>query len=90
MYKCPPSVDHLVGFESDLLVIVDNVKFRSVRNNFLPKLKDDMKVITNTKDLIVNADKSTNIYKINKDIYNKYLTKNITKTYKKANNKINT
>ena len=83
LYKCPPFLDNLVGFQSDLFVIVDNVKFRSVRNNFLPKLKDDVKVINNTKDLIVNADKSNNIYKINKDIYNKYLTKNIIKTYKK-------
>ena len=49
-----------------------------------------MKVINNTKEVLVNADKSTNTYKMNKNAYNKYLTENITKTYEKSNkNKVN-
>ena len=64
-------------------MMIQNIKFRLVRNDFLSKLKEDVKVINNTKELLVNADKSTNIYKMNKDVYNKYLTDNITKTYKK-------
>ena len=44
-------------------MMVQNIEFRPVRNNFLPKLKDDVKVINNTKEIFVNADKSTNIYK---------------------------
>ena len=49
-----------------------------------------MKVINNTKELLINAVKYTNIYEINKDIYNKYLTEKITKTYKKASkNRVN-
>ena len=83
--KCPPSVDELAEFESDLLMMVQNIEFRPVRNNFLSKLKDDVKVINNTKEIFVNADKSTNIYKMNKNAYNKYLTENMTKTYKKTN-----
>ena len=83
--KCLPSVDELAGFESDLLMMVHSIEFRPVRNNFLSKLKEDVKVINNTKELLVNADKSTNIYKMNEDVYNKYLTENITKTYKKPN-----
>ena len=66
-------------------MMVHNTKFRAMRNNFLSKLKEDVKVINNTKELLVNADKSTNIYKINTNVYKKYLTQNITKTYKKAN-----
>ena len=54
-----------------------------MRNNFVSKLKDDVKVINNTKEVLVNADKSTNTYKMNKNAYNKYLTQNITKSYKK-------
>ena len=89
-HKCLPSVDELAGLESDLLMMVHNIEFRPVRNNFLSKLKEDVKVINNTKELLVNADKSTNIYKMNKDMHIKYLTENITKTYKKANkNKVN-
>ena len=61
-----------------------------MRNNFLSKLKEYVKVINNTKESLANTDNSTNIYKMNKDVYNKYLTENITKTYKKANkNKVN-
>ena len=72
-------------------MMVQNIEFRPVRNNFLSKLKDDIKVINNTKEIFVNADKSTNIYKMNKNAYNKYLTENMTKTYKKTNkNKVKT
>ena len=84
-HECPPSVDELAGFESDLLMMVHDIESRLVRNNFLSKLKEYVKVINNTKESLVNADKSTNIYKMNKDLYNKYLIENITKTYKKAN-----
>ena len=52
-----------------------------MKNN-LSKLKDDVKVINNTKEVLVNADKSTNTYKMNKNAYSKYLTENITKVYK--------
>ena len=56
-----------------------------MKNNFFSKLKADLKLIDNTKELLVNVDKSINIYKMNKDVYNKYLTENINKAYKKAN-----
>ena len=85
--KCPPFVNELAEFESDLLTMVHNIEFRLVRSNFLSKLKDDGKVINNTKEVLVNADKSTNTYQMNKNAYNKYLTKNITKAYKKTQQK---
>ena len=84
-HKSRPCVDELAEFESDLLMMVHNIELRPVRNNFLSKLKDNVKVINNTKEVLVNADKSTYIYKMNKNAYNKYLTDNITKTYKKTN-----
>ena len=88
--KCPLSVDVLAKFESDLLTIVHNVEFRPVRNSFLSKLKDDVKVINNTKEVLVNGDKSSNTYKRNKNAYNKYVIEDITKTYLKNNkNKVN-
>ena len=79
-HNCPPSTNELAEFELDLLTMVHNIEFRPVRNNFLSKLKDDVKVL-------VNAEKSNNTYKMNKNAYNKYLTENITKTYKKTNKK---
>ena len=83
LHNCPPFVNKLAEFELDLLKMVHNIEFRPVRSNFFSKLKDDAKVINNNKEVLVNANKSTNSYKMNKNAYNKYLTENITKTYKK-------
>ena len=55
-HKSPPCVDELAEFESDLLMMVHNIEIRPVRNNFLSKLKDNGKVINNTKEVLVNAD----------------------------------
>ena len=88
--KCPPAIAELSEFESDLVSIIKNIQFRSVRNNFLAKLKNDIKEINNTNELHVNADKSTNIYNFPKDQCKKYLFDNLTKTYKKSSrNKVN-
>ena len=65
-------------------ILLNSIKFRSVRNNFSSKLKNDIKTINSTQ-ILVNADKSSNIYKLSKDDYNKYMLENITKTYKKFN-----
>ena len=70
--------------------MLKNIQLRPARNNFLAKLKSDIKEINNTDELLVNADKSTNIYKFSKDQYKKHLCDNVTKTYKKSNrNKVN-
>ena len=80
--KCLPVIEELSEFESDLVSMVENIQFRPVRNNFLAKLKNNIKEINNTDELLVNADKSTNIYKFSKDQYKKHLCDNVTKTYK--------
>ena len=85
--KCPPSVDQLSSFESDLLMMIHNVGFQPIKNRFLLKLKEDVKTTKNTKELLINADKSSNIYKMDKDTYKKYLRENVTKAYKKSNRK---
>ena len=88
--KCPPVIRELGEFESDLVSVIKNIQFRSVRNNFLAKLKNGIEENNNKDELLVNADKSTNIYKISKDQSKKHLCDNVTKTYKKSNrNKVN-
>ena len=52
-----------------------------MRNSFLSKLKDDVKVINSTKEVLVNGNKSRNTYKKNENAYNKYVTENTIKTY---------
>ena len=88
--KCPLSVDELAEFESHLSTMVHNIEFRPASNSLFSKLKDDVKVINNTKEVLVNGDKSSNTYKRNKNAYNKYVIEDITKTYLKNNkNKVN-
>ena len=71
-------------------MMIHNVEFQPVKNRFLSKSKEDVKTIKNTKELLINASKSSNIYKMDKDTYKKYLRENVTKTYKKSNrNKVN-
>ena len=70
LHNCPLLVNGLAEFESDLLTMVHDIEFRPVRNNFLSKLKDDVEVINNTKEVLLSADKSTNTYKMNKNAYN--------------------
>ena len=83
--KCPPTVDEFGSFKTDLQEMISNIKFRPIRNKFLSKLNEDVKTIKNTSELLINADKSSNIYKMTKEDYKKHLENNITKTYKKSN-----
>ena len=39
--------------------------------------------INNTDKVLITADKSRNIYQINKSDYNKFLRENVTKTYER-------
>lgn len=77
----------LTHFENDLLDIIKNVKFRKYNNQIQEKMKQDLKEINcQTNHIMVKADKTRNIYKLNKDKYNKLLQENITNEYKKENN----
>ena len=46
-------------------MMVNYVEFKPVGNNFLSTLKNDTKVINDTKELLINREKSTNNYKMN-------------------------
>ena len=70
--------------------MIKNIEFRNVSNTFQDQLRNDISEIRNTEKVIIPADKTRNLYKMEKDDYNKYFTENITKTYKKSNmNKVN-
>ena len=71
------------NFEKDLRLMIKNLEYREVKYSFSKRLANDLKLIKNAKELLVNVDKSQNIYKISDENYRKYLVENITKTYKK-------
>jgi hypothetical protein len=83
--KCPQPVDQLTAFEADLILMIKNLEFRTFNNTFQQKLNRDIKSIKHSEKLLISADKSTNIYKIDKTHYKKHLSESITKTYKKSN-----
>ena len=65
--------------------MIKNIEFKSVSNSFQRQLTDDIKAINRSDKAFVSADKSRNIYKMNKDQYTKLLNENITKAYRKTN-----
>ena len=65
--------------------MIESVKFRSSQNEFQKKkLKEDIKLINSSKNIILSADKAQNFYEITKEDYEKIIHENVTKKYKKA------
>ena len=77
--KCPPQHKDLMEFEDDLQKMISSVQFRRVKNDFQNRLKND-RLIQSSKKVFVFADKTRNIYEMEKSNYKKLLTDNITKT----------
>ena len=65
--KCPPAITELADFENDMMLMVKNVQFRQICNTFQNKLKSDIDEIKKSDKVFVSADKSRNIYKMEKD-----------------------
>ena len=83
--KSAPQSKELVNFENDLIELVSEVKFKDrITNQFQKELRKDVQEIKNSKDIFLLADKTTNIYKVSPENYQKLLTENITKDYKKV------
>ena len=92
-FKCqiyPQRVDELNKFEEELILMIKNIDLRNVHSKLQEKSKHDITEIRNSNKVIVPANKTRNLYKIEKKDYNEFLSENITKTYRKSNrNKIN-
>ena len=67
--KCLPPVNELAEFEKDMMVMVKNIQFRKINNNFQQKLKEDIKDIKSITKVLAPADTSRNIYKLENDQY---------------------
>ena len=86
-FKTPnnaPSHNELTNFESDMSKLVSNIVFNNSDSSFQKKMKSDLKQINKSKEIFVKADKTSNIYSVSKQNYEKLLTENITAHYKKA------
>ena len=72
----------------DLINIINNVKFTNSTDSFQKKLRADITEIKNSRNLYVLVDKTNNIYRIPTHEHNKLLKENVTKTNKKASEKL--
>ena len=64
--------------------MVRDIEFRSFSDEFQEKLKQDVREIREATELIVEADKTSNHYKLTTEQFKDLLSKNIHKDYKKA------
>ena len=64
--ECPPQHKDLMEFEDDLQKIISNVQFRRVKNYFQYRRKNDIRSIHSSKKVFVFADKTRNIYEMEK------------------------
>ena len=67
-----------------------NIEFRNKPNEFQQKLAADINSIRSSPNLVIPADKTTNLYEMSAKDYNKLLHDNITKSYKKASDSFET
>ena len=85
----PPRNQWLIAFEDDLYELIRTAEFRKVNNNeFQEALMKDIKDIKANSNLLVPADKTTNLYEMPKADYEKLLKENITKSYRKGDNSV--
>ena len=75
-------------FEKDVYNLVSNVQFDKHRSNFQKKLSGDVREIKQSQNVLVSADKTTNLYSMTPEQYGRLVTESITKSYKKVGDDI--
>ena len=85
----PPQINELLPFEEDMNRLIQSIQFKDTKSNFQRKLNCDIKnKIKKPNTLLIPADKTTNFYTMNPSSYDKLVKENVTKTYKKSNDKL--
>ena len=67
--QCQPQYNDLMEFEDDLQEMISNVQFRRVNNDFQNMLKNDIRSVRSSKKIFIFADKTRNIYQMEKSHY---------------------
>ena len=80
----PPFMKELKYFEEEMVEMIKHVEMRNYSNQLQEKMREDINKMKQIPEVIVQADKTSNMYLIKKESYTKYLTENISKEYKKT------
>ena len=79
-----PQMDELKAFEEDVYKLITSIEFRQVNNEFQTSLQRTIKTIKDSKDIIIESDKTGNLYTVPINEYKTILHNNVTSDYKKA------
>ena len=79
-----PQIDELKPFEDDVYKLITSIEFKKVNNDFQTSLQNTIKSIKDSKDIIIESDKTKNLYSIPPNEYQTILKDNITSVYKKS------
>ena len=74
----------LKAFEEDVYKLISNVEFRQVNNDFQTSMQETINAVKASKDIIIESDKTRNLYTIPVNEYKSTLKNTITKDYKKT------
>ena len=77
----PPQNPELVEFEEGIYKIISNLTYRTEENPFQKKLKEDTAKLKSSDKIIVEADKTNNIYLVDAAEYKRLRKDNITQSY---------
>ena len=59
--ESPPFVKEMKGFEEDLVLMVERLRFREVNDPFLTKIDNDLKKVNSSSNMYIFADKTRNL-----------------------------
>ena len=62
--NCLPILEEVSNFKYDLMMIIKNIQFKNIQNDFQTKLKNDISDIQKCEEILIPADKSRNVCKI--------------------------
>ena len=82
--KCPPRIEDLESFETDMLKMIKQIEFKKEYSTFQHELRNDTIKIKNSTKAFIPADKTTNYYELDKKTHDRLLMNSITSTYGKA------
>ena len=80
----PSQNEKLTSFENGLYNMVQSIEFKSVRNNFQSTLSKELNKIRSSRNLLVFADKTTNLYEMPPNQCKTLQNNKITKMYCKT------
>lgn len=82
--KSAPQHKELIRFENDVINLISNLEYRPDKSQFQRKLMKDVKNIDKSDKILLPADKTSNIYEVEKNVYKKLLRDNVTSAYEIA------